>query len=317
MLRPLWGLALWLASSASGLALDFSRYHGLEEINSYLQEVAASHPDVAHLHVLGYSQRGREIDYLVLAKGDADALPAIYLNGTHHGDEKSSSETVLGLIDFLVRNRQTADVNELLESYAIYLQPVVNPDGFALNSRYDALGRDPNRDYAFPDRADDDSFKIPSVRLVKELTDKVHFRAAVAFHSGMEGVLWAWAYSGRRAADNDTFYTLAKLTAGAMGMPRYMQSYGDYPSRGEFIDYVYMTHGTLAVTVEVSNETTPPAPKLAAVVRRAVAGGMTFLLGVLELDRGELKIERPSDATLQRQPLLSLRTAPAPAFRGE
>jgi predicted deacylase len=299
-------LLLWLASSSHALALDFGHYHSQEEINAYLADTARQNPDLVHFRMLGYSEQGRETDYVVLASGDPETLPALYLNGTHHGDEKSSTETVLGLIDFLVHHRQQPDVRELLDSYAIYLQPVVNPDGQAASSRYDSLGRDPNRDYSYPERSDEDSFKIPSIKLVKDLADHVRFRAALAFHSGMEGVLWAWAYTPRRAADTDVFYTVAKATAQAMGMPRYLQSYADYPSRGEFIDYMYMSHGTLAMTVEVSSDPAPPVAQLQAVVQRAVGGSMAFMLSVLELDRGELKVEHPTEAQMGRQ-LLTLR----------
>jgi len=306
MVRPLWGLLLWLLSAPPLWALDFNHYHTEQDISAYLHEVASDHRDFAHFHVLGYSQHGREIDYLVLAKGDPDALPAIYFNGTHHGDEQSSTEGILGLIDYLVSHRATADVSELLASYAIYIQPLVNPDGFALNTRFNAEGHDPNRDYAYPERGDSESFKTPAIRLVKELTDKVRFRAAAAYHAGMEAVLWPWCYSAQRNPENDTFYTIAKTVAQALRVPHYQQSYADYPTRGEFIDYMYMTQGTLALTFELSAEPTPPISKLAGIVKRSIAGAMAFMLDVWELDHGRLKIEHPADAPALR-PLATVR----------
>jgi predicted deacylase len=301
MTRALWAVLFWLVSASNLWAIDFNKYHSQEEINSYLKQVAADHPDIARFHFLGYSQRGRDINYVVIAKGDAEAMPAIYLNGTHHGNEKSSTETILAVIDYLVTNRTQPQVAELLENYAIYLQPLVNPDGHAANTREDVQGRDPNRDYSYPERSDEDSFKTPQIKLVKELADRVRFRAAAAYHSGMEAVLWPWCFTSQRPADNDTFYTISKATARAMGMTRYVQSHSDYATRGEFIDYVYMAHGTVAVTVEVSNDATPPPSRLNAVVQRAVAGSMAFMLQILELDRGQLKIEHPTEAVLVAQ----------------
>ena len=168
---------------------------------------------------------------------------------------------------------------------------MINPDGHALNSRNDARGRDPNRDYAFPERSDEESFKIAAVKLVKDLSDKVHFHAAAAFHSGMEGVLWPWCFSSQKNAEQDTFYTLSKIAAEAMGMTRYAQSFRDYPTKGEFIDYLYMTHGTLAVTIEVSNDGNPPAARLTHYVQRAVIGGLAFVHAVMMLDEGGLEIK--------------------------
>jgi predicted deacylase len=291
MAKPLLGLLVWLFATTHALALEFSHYHSQDDIDSYLLQMARERPELVHFHHLGRSEQGRPINYLVISRGDPENLPAIFLNGTHHGDERASTETVLGLIDFLILNHQAPLLKELLSSYAIYLQPLVNPDGFALGTRFDARGFDPNRDYAFPGRSDEDSFKTKPIRLVKDLVSSMRFRAALAFHSGMEGVLWAWAHTADRAPDHDLYYTLAKLTAGAMAMPRYVQSYHDYPALGEFIDFVYMNYGTLALTVEVANEPSPPARELAGVVKRAIGGSVAFMLAILELDRGQLRIE--------------------------
>jgi hypothetical protein len=62
-----------------------------------------------------------------------------------------------------------------------------------------------------------------------------------------------------------------------------------------------MAHGTLAMTVEVSNDPSPPPAQLPAVVRRAVGGAMAFMLSVEELDRGELRVEHQTAAQIARQ----------------
>jgi hypothetical protein len=65
-----------------------------------------------------------------------------------------------------------------------------------------------------------------------------------------------------------------------MGMPKYTQSFHDYQTDGEFIDFAYMKFGIYALTLEVSQEATPPADQLRTVVRRAVTGSMAFLKAV-------------------------------------
>lgn len=294
----IWFVLLFLFFSHPALGLEFNKYHAQEDIKSWMLEQAKAHPDLIKFKFLGYSQQGREINYLIITKNDADNPPAIYLNGTHHGNEKSSTEAVLGLIDFLIANRNQPIVSEVLDHYAIYLQPIVNPDGHALHSRSDSLGRDPNRDYAFPEREEQDSFKIQDIRLVKSLLDQVKFRAAAAYHSGMEAVLWPWCFTPQRNAEFDTFFTLSKITATAMNISRFSQSYSDYPTRGEFIDYAYMTHGTLALTLEVSSDPSPPASRLAYYVQRSVKGSIAFLRAVLALDLGTLQIQRAPDLNI-------------------
>ncbi len=294
-----WYALFLLFISLPAHALEFNKYHSQDEIKSWLLDLAKQHPELVKLKFLGYSQQGREINYIIISKHhEQENQPALYFNGTHHGNEKSSTESILGLIDFIIDNRSEPVVSEILDQYAIYLQPIVNPDGHALHSRMDSVGRDPNRDYSFPERDEQESFKIQDVRLVKSLVDQVKFRAAGAFHSGLEAILWPWCFTPQRNAENDTFYTLSKMTADAMGISRYAQSYSDYPTRGEFIDYVFMAHGTLALTFEVSPEPTPAAPRLAHYVQRSVKGALAFMRGVMALDRGNLRIQAAPDSKL-------------------
>ncbi len=65
-----------------------------------------------------------------------------------------------------------------------------------------------------------------------------------------------------------------------MGMPKYTQSFHDYQTDGEFIDFAYMKFGVYALTLEVSHAATPDADQLRAVVQRAVNGSVAFLKAV-------------------------------------
>lgn len=266
-------------------ALEYDRYHSQGEINQYMRTLAEAFPELVKFSVLGKSPQNREISYIIISRAEPGSVPAIYLNGTHHGNEKSSTETTLGVMDYLLANQNNPRVSELLDNYAIYLQPLVNPDGHAANRRDDTMGRDPNRDYSYPDRPDAQSFKVPVVKLVKNLVDSVRFRAAIAYHSGMEAVLWPWCYTNRVNPDQDIFKEVSKRSAQAMGMRRFAQSYQDYPTSGEFIDYVYMKHQTLAVTFEVSQAGNPAPSQLAAAVQRAVKGTMEFLYSIQTVDQ--------------------------------
>jgi predicted deacylase len=281
--------ALWLLA-AQAVAMDFGRYHTQDEINQILHDYATQSPELVTFHQLGTSEQGREISYDVV--GTNAALPAIFLNGTHHGNEPSSTESILGVLDHLVTQRGSPDVAQLLAHYRIFLLPLVNPDGHAANTREDPEGRDPNRDYSYPGRSDQDSFKIGFIGLMKGLVDQVKFRAAVAYHSGMTGVLWPWCYTSEAAPDRDVFYTLSQAAATAMGMDYFVQSYDDYETEGEFIDYAYMKYKTLAVTFEVSEALRPDEADLAAVVDAAVNGTMAFMKGVEAHDAKRLALHK-------------------------
>ena len=80
-----------------------------------------------------------------------------------------------------------------------------------------------------------------------------------------------------------------------MGIKRYIQSYKDYKSEGEFIDYAYMQYGTYALTVEVSRFTKPSRKQLPEVVHNTIRGVLAYLASLDEvLKRNRLPRERLS-----------------------
>ena len=205
-------------------AIQFDRYHTQQEIASYFQAVAAALPGLAEVQVLGKSQQGRDVVCLVLNATGKASPPAIFFNGTHHGDEKSSTEVTLALVGQLLGHRAEEGVRKTLLTYALYFLPIVNPDG-------------------------------------------------------------------QKTADNDLFYTLSKSAAEAMGFDTYLQSYNDYPTQGEYVDYAYMRDKTLAITVEVSTQKAPGAGSLAGIVHKSFLGTMAFVQGVGGYDGASLTPE--------------------------
>lgn len=271
-------VVLWLTPYA--WALDFNRYHDQDEIAAFLRTEALNHPELVRFEILGKSAQGREVSVVTITKNLSPDAPAIFFNGTHHGNERASTEAILALIDHLVREQGSSSVDRLLRRYRIILQPMVNPDGHALNLRTDSKGIDPNRDYATPNKPEKEAFQLPETRLVRDLMIKEKVVASAAFHSGLEAVLWPWCHTPTLSQHDPVFRTLASSVAKTMQMNRTSQSFYDYQTDGEYIDFAYMRHGTYALTLEVAQEATPAANQLDAVVKRAVQGSLSFLKAV-------------------------------------
>jgi predicted deacylase len=269
--------------------IGFSEYHTLAQMLSYLQAVAGAAPTLAQYRVLGTSKQGRDLGYLVLNATCQASPPAIFYNGAHHGDEDASAEAVLALPDYLLRRGASdTSVRGLLQTYAFAILPVVNPDGLAVGSRFNADGDDINRDYPYPGRGESDSFKTREGLLIKSLQESLVFAGAVAFHSGAEEVLWPWCYTGTGTDDESFFLAAGKKTAAAMGISIYQQSYDDYPTTGEYIDYAYAKSRTLAATFEVSTIKHPSPSVLASVVERAARGAIAWAQAVSDRALGRL-----------------------------
>jgi hypothetical protein len=269
--------------------IDFLAYHDQPWIENYLQAVAAALPAIAEYKVLGQSGQGRDLPYLVINATCQARPPAVFTNGTHHGDEPASTESVLAIPDYLLRKSTTdTGVRGLLAAYAFYVLPLVNPDGFALHTRENAGGADINRDYSYPGRSDADSFTTVEARLVKSLQDSVGFRAAIAFHSGAQEVIWPWCYTGDATAADGFFNAAGQRAAQAMNFTIYQQSYDDYPTEGEYIDFAYWRSHSLAATFEVSTVKTPSTASLASVVDGACKGAVAWIQAVNDHDKGSL-----------------------------
>ncbi len=266
--------------------IDFGHYHSQTEMESYFAELAAAFPSVAAYRVLGQSVEGRDLFYLVINATCQDRPPAFLGIGAHHGDEKPSAEVVLATADSVLRQANSPDVRELLSRYSLYLLPLMNPDGYAASTRSNANGMDLNRDYAYPGRDDASSFKQPETQLVKTLQDSVEFHAAITYHSGTLEVLWPWCYTGEGTADEAFFVAAGQAAASAMGFDVYQQSYDDYPSQGEYIDYAYWKDRTLVSTFEVTLQKTPPEATLASAVANTWNGTLAWLQAVSDRDDG-------------------------------
>lgn len=279
-------------TAAPAWGIDFKKYHSQAEIHDYLVGTAQSHPELVVFEKLGESDQGRALDFVTITRAPRLTAPAIYLNGTHHGNEKSSTEATLGVIEYLLAKRDQAPVKDWLDRYVFIVQPIVNADGHAANTREDAFGRDPNRDYAYPGKEDDDAFKSGFIRLVRDLLARFQVRGAIAYHSGQEAVWFPWCHTGGAAEQKDLYSSIAKEAAKAGGYRSYGQSYYDYPTNGEFVDYAYMKYGTIAVTFEVSSVANPPTGQLTKYVDRAVKGTLAFIDGVIAHDGGALVVAK-------------------------
>lgn len=274
-------LVLWFTPVAFGI--EFNRYHEQEEIAAYMREQARANPGFVRFEVLGKSQQGREIAMVSITKSISPDAPAIYFNGTHHGNERASTEAVLALIDHLIRSSSQAQVDRILRRYRIILHPLVNPDGHALNLRTDSRGIDPNRDYASPSKSDKEAFQLVETRIVRDLLAREKVVASAAFHSGLEAILWPWCHTPTLSEHDPVFRTLAASVAKPMQVNRTSQSFYDYQTEGEFIDFAYMRHGIYALTFEVSHEAAPVASRLQATVRRTIEGSVAFIKALDEV----------------------------------
>jgi hypothetical protein len=116
--------------------LGFDKYHSLKVIYSWLTKWQKEFPDLVNLYEVGKSFEGRPIMQMTLTNkktGKDTDKPAAFFEGGRHSGEITSSECVMWMAQYILMNYgKDKDVTHLLDTKAIYLKPVNNPDGHNL-----------------------------------------------------------------------------------------------------------------------------------------------------------------------------------------
>ncbi len=263
-----------------------------QKIISWMKELATKNAIIS-FSVEGYSENKKPVGLLKIRKYP-NKKPFLFFNGAHHGNETVSGESVIALASYISERQDSPEVDKILKHFDLLIIPVVNPDGWDLNSRYNARGYDVNRDYSFSKDKSLKTFETAEAQVVRNIFENFDVFGALAFHAGTESVLWPLCFSPQKTKDHNLFFTLARNTAKRMKLPSIAQSFFDYPSEGEFVDFAYLNYGTFALTLEIS---TDPNPKeKSELFLRAINGSLGFANDLIKLRKNELKIVEASNA---------------------
>lgn len=114
----------------------YDHYPRFDELAQRLQQVAADHPALCDLQVLGRSHEGRELWIATItntATGPHDEKPAVWLDGNIHASEVTASVALLHLVETLCARYGDDDrITRALDTRTFYVVPRVNPDGAEL-----------------------------------------------------------------------------------------------------------------------------------------------------------------------------------------
>jgi predicted deacylase len=120
-------------------------YHAYDELTGRIAALAQEFPGLARLEQIGESHQGRPITALVIGQG-AGAAPLT--DGGHHPNELEGVASVLYAAEFVLRHHATnATVRSWVEGRELWFVPLVNPDGYVAQSRFNAAGVNLNRNY--------------------------------------------------------------------------------------------------------------------------------------------------------------------------
>ncbi len=281
------GKVINMATTVAEMA-NWDRYPTYDVYIQMMQNFATNYPSICKLDTISDSQNGRKV--LVLKISDNvetnEAEPEFFYTSTMHGDETTGFVLMLRLADYLLSNYGTdTEVNELINNFEIFINPVANPDGTYYGGDNDVSGSrrelyngdDPNRDYPYPLNTSSSSSNPETIGMENFATAH-HFVMSANFHGGAEvynypwdcwttsenapaDAVW-WEHLGRTYVDSARLVYSSYMTSVVSdGVTEGGDWYYAYGSRQDYMNYF---HHCKEVTIELSDTKTLSSDQLPA-----------------------------------------------------
>jgi hypothetical protein len=194
--------------------------------------------------------------------------PEVFFVGYHHARELITAELPLYFVVYAATNFYANEtLRWLLNRSEIYVVVALNVDGFSLFAangyqRCSATGVDLNRNYGYswngtlsnvnPETyAGAAPFSEPETQAIRDFVLEHSFKYALSFHSGIQLILYPWAYTEEPTEDKEKFKEIAQgLSENSRGT-KYVQANALYYSYGSWDDWMYGEVGVYALTCEI------------------------------------------------------------------
>jgi len=248
---------------------NLGQYHTYDEMETMLNSLASTYPNLTHLTTLGTSIQGRQIWAIKISDNpDTDEdEPEVLIMGCHHAREIMSVEIPLLFAEYLLTHYVPgSQVKELVDEREIWIVPMINPDGHVYvqynhegdwwtwwrKNRRDngagSYGVDLNRNYGYMWGYDDIGsspdpssttyrgtapFSEPETQAVRDFCASKSFKVALSYHSYGELILFPWGYAPIYTADHNLFLALGDS----------LQRWNSYTLGCNAMGTIYLTNG--------------------------------------------------------------------------
>ena len=264
----------------------FKKYPDVERA---LKEAANVYPHLATLESIGKSLEGREIWALNLtARFVVTEQPkkAVLFDAMHHAREVMTPEVALDIVDYLTKNYATdAKVQKWLNSYSIWVVPMLNPDGnnkvwtsssmWRKNNR-DGHGVDINRNYPYEwnscsgssGNPQSDTYRgknpgsEPETQAIMGLVSRIRPMFNISYHSYSEIVIYPFGCDPKKipSPDREVYEGVGRELGAKLVRDSGSGTYTPgtsyellYNVDGGSVDWMYATEKVMSFVVEVNS----------------------------------------------------------------
>lgn len=247
-----------------------------------LREFAQRYPNLVKLETYGTSRQGRPEYVLTMAKDVQSpdlTKPGLMITSATHGDEVITVEVSLGLIDRLLAGYASDErLRKMVDDHVIYWIPAACVDGYANRSRY-VDGRDPNRDFAWPENPT----RQPATGCTKDIVQFFHAHENIVgtmdIHAAGSMIMFPWAYTYSHIPDADYMAQdqLTERMAEENGFAHGPISEVIYVAKGSSADYYYWKRQTVSVAIEVSRNFAPGREEVTDIITENMESTWRFI----------------------------------------
>lgn len=132
------GTACASAEQANVLSIDWNTRYSFDELQAQMKAIAADSPEIAQLYPIGTSYQERNIWCMELTNPEIpeEDKTGIAVFANIHGGERESASSAMYFAWWLVTEKASQQVQDILDDYIVYVIPVINPDGYVQSSVY-------------------------------------------------------------------------------------------------------------------------------------------------------------------------------------
>ncbi|XP_066564989.1 carboxypeptidase B isoform X1 [Amia ocellicauda] len=254
---------------------NYEKYNNLQQIESWVANMAAANPSLITTSQIGTSYEGRRMHLLKLGKPSSSPKPAIFMDCGIHAREWISPAFCQWFVkEALTTYGSDSAMTSLLNTMDVYVLPVLNVDGYdytwtnnrmwrktrSRKSGSSCIGADPNRNFdagwcrigASTNPCSDTycGAKPESEVEVKAVADFIRrnlssIKAYITVHSYSQLLLFPYSYTTALAPDHEELLRVAKAAANALTSlygTQYTSGPGAvtiYPAAGGSDDWAY------------------------------------------------------------------------------
>jgi len=260
-------------------------YLSYSEVETQLNSLVASYPNLTELVIIGTSIEGRNIYALKIsdnAASDEDEAE-ILLIGNHHAREVITPIICMHVAEKLLTGYGSDPTyTDWVDNREIWIVPVLNPDGYVYVETVDLFWRknrrdnpgddegvDLNRNWGFEWGHDNNGssgnygsqvyrgkgpFSEPETDALQQFVGTREFTVAMTFHSYGNLLLWGPGYKPIDGPDQDVFAGFGNVVAAQNNYTLGNPAAGTiYLTNGDATDWLYHAAGIIAFTPEVGS----------------------------------------------------------------